>query len=352
MSRFISERFQTLCAYVPGEQPRDRSYIKLNTNESPYPPSPKVFDVIAKIDLSNLRLYGDPECRTLREAIAARYGLARENVCLGNGSDELLSFAFMAFCNPNVGVSYPDISYGFYSVFTELNGLPSETPSLGADFTIDITDYCTSSSTVVLANPNAPTGLCLSVGDIELIVKARPERVVVVDEAYIDFGGQSCVELTKRYDNLLVVQTFSKSRALAGARLGFALGDAALIADLEKLRYSINPYNVNTLTLSIGLAALSDQSYYDSCNAAIVQTREYVTKALRKLGFSVIDSKANFIFAKPPRLGGKALYEELKQRGILVRHFDRPRICDFVRITVGTPEQMETLIETIKELLA
>jgi histidinol-phosphate aminotransferase len=352
MSRFISESFRALSAYVPGEQPRDRRYIKLNTNESPYPPSPKVFTAIGETELSNLRLYGDPECRMLREAIAERFGLKRENVCLGNGSDELLSFVFTAFCDSNIGVSYPDISYGFYSVFAELNGLPTETPPLRGNFSVDLTDYCASGCTVVLANPNAPTGLCLSVVDIERIVKARPDRLVVVDEAYIDFGGESCAELVKRYDNLLVVQTFSKSRALAGARLGFALGDAALIADLEKLRYSINPYNVNALTLSLGLAAFSDQSYYDRCNGEIVQTREKMTNNLRELGFEATDSKANFIFAKPPKLGGKALYEGLRERGILVRHFDKPRICDYIRITVGTPKQMETLLETVKELMA
>ena len=351
MSRFLSERFEKLRAYTPGEQPRDFSYIKLNTNESPYPPAPKVVEAIGQRAIEDLRLYCDPECRYLREALAAHFDVTTANIVVGNGSDEILSFAFMAFCDKHIGVSYPDISYGFYPVFAELYGLAKTEHALRNDFTVNPEDYFNAGATIILANPNAPTGCCLPVMDIERIVRANPNNVVVVDEAYIDFGGESCIPLTKSYDNLIVVQTFSKSRSLAGARLGFAVGSAELVADLERLRYSTNPYNVNSLTLLAGTAALSQQDYYDIMNCKIVQNREYTGCELLKLGFELTDSKANFIFAKHPRLSGQALYQGLRARGILVRHFSRALISDYVRITIGTREQMETLINTLGEML-
>jgi len=351
MSRFISERFEKLNAYTPGEQPRDFSYIKLNTNESPYPPAPKVVEAIGQKELQELRLYSDPECRFLREALAAHYGVTPANVTVGNGSDELLSFAFMAFCDKRIGVSYPEISYGFYSVFADLYGLTTTELPLRDDFTVNPEDYFNLGTTIVLANPNAPTGCCLPVADIEHIVAANPNNVVIIDEAYIDFGGESCIPLTKSYDNLLVVQTYSKSRSLAGARLGYAVGSVELIADLEKLRYSTNPYNVNRLTLLVGTAALSQQEYYDNNNHQIILNREYTVKGLRNLGFVLTDSKANFIFAKHPKLSGQTLYQRLREQGILVRHFGKPLISDYVRITIGTEEQMKTLINTLRGML-
>ena len=351
MSRFLSKRFEKLKAYTPGEQPRDFNYIKLNTNESPYPPAPKLVEAIGQRELEDLRLYSDPECKYLREALAARFGVTPANVLVGNGSDEILSFAFMAFCDKNIGVSYPDISYGFYPVFAELYGLAKNEIPLWNDFTVKPEDYFNAGTTIVLANPNAPTGCCLSVSDIERIVSANPNNVVVIDEAYIDFGGESCIPLTKSYNNLLVAQTFSKSRSLAGARLGFAVGSTELIADLEKLRYSTNPYNVNRLTLIAGTAALDEQDYYDNNNQKIIQNREYVREELLKLGFDLTDSKANFIFAKHPRLSGQALYQGLRARGILVRHFNKPLISDYIRITIGTREQMEILINKLGEML-
>jgi len=351
MSRFLSERFEKLKAYVPGEQPRNMSYIKLNTNESPYPPAPQVVEALTAKELNDLRLYSDPECRLLRMALADYYAVSAENIMVGNGSDEILSFAFMAYCDKKEGVSYPDISYGFYPVYSDLYGISKCEIPLRDDFTICTEDYYNAGTTIVIANPNAPTGICLSIADIESIVKTNPNNVVLIDEAYIDFGGESCIPLTEKYDNLLVVQTYSKSRSLAGARLGYAIGNAELIADLDKLRCSTNPYNINRLTLLAGRAALTGQAYSDINNFEIIRTREYTTEKLKELGFKLTDSKANFIFARHQKLEGKDLYQGLRERGILVRHFDKPRITDFVRITVGTKEQMDTLLNTLKVVL-
>ncbi len=350
MSKFMSERFASLKAYVPGEQPRDKSYIKLNTNESPYPPAPQVIEAVNSREIEDLRLYSDPECKHLREALAKQYDVTPKNVTVGNGSDEILSFAFMAFCSR--GVSYPDISYGFYPVFADIHGIPKKEISLQEDFTISAEDYYNAGTAVVIANPNAPTGICLSAADVEKIVKSNPDNVVMIDEAYIDFGGESCIPLISKYDNLLIIQTYSKSRSLAGGRLGYAIGNEELIADLDKLRYSTNPYNVNRLTLAAGQAALEGQAYYDNNNREIICIREYTSNILLGLGFSMTESKANFIFAKHPKLNGKTLYKGLRDRGILVRHFDKPRIEDYVRISIGTREQMDTLLMTLKEMLA
>lgn len=351
MSRFLSDRFAQLEAYVPGEQPQDKSYVKLNTNESPFPPAPQVVEALDSKEINDLRLYSDPECKLLRVALAEFYKVAPENIIVGNGSDEILSFSFMAFCDKNTGVSYPDISYGFYPVYAELYGLQKKELPLRDDFTICASDYFNAETTIVIANPNAPTGICLSIEDLENIVKSNLNNVVVVDEAYIDFGGESCVPLIEKYDNLLVVQTYSKARSLAGARLGYAVGNRELIADLEKLRYSTNPYNVNRLTLLAGRAALAGQDYYDNNNNEIILNREYISDELKKLGFTLTNSKANFIFASHNKFTGKELYLGLKERGILVRHFDKPKISDYVRITIGTKDQMDLLLISLKEML-
>lgn len=351
MSRFLSERFAQLKAYVPGEQPQNKSYIKLNTNESPYPPAPQVVEALNTKEINDLRLYSDPECKLLRIALADYYKVDFENIMVGNGSDEILSFAFMAFCDVNTGVSYPYVSYGFYPVFAELYGIAKIEIPLRGDFSINAVDYFNAGTTIVIANPNAPTGVCLSLADIESIVKANPNNVVVIDEAYIDFGGESCIPLTAKYDNLLVVQTYSKSRSLAGARLGYAVGNRELIADLEKLRYSTNPYNVNRLTLLAGRAAIEGQAYYDNNNNGIIRNREHTSAKLNEMSFTLTDSKANFIFASHPMLTGKQLYQGLRERGILVRHFDKPKIADYVRITVGTKDQMDSLLISLKEML-
>ena len=351
MSRFLSQRFANLEEYVPGEQPQDMQYIKLNTNESPYPPAPGVVEAVTQNEIDRLRLYSDPDCRALREALAAQYGVSPANIICGNGSDEMLSFLFIAFCDAQTGVFYPDISYGFYSVFADIDKICAKEIPLREDFRVCADDYCGLNRTIVIANPNAPTGLCLSVEDIERIVKSNPDNVVVIDEAYIDFGGESVVPLTKKYDNLLVVQTFSKSRSLAGGRLGYAIGSEGLIADLNKIRNSTNPYNVNSLTKAVGLASLQEQDYYDNNCKEIIATREYTVQELKKLGFEMTDSKTNFLFARHPKLPGKQLYLDLKTRGILVRHFDKPRIADYNRITIGTRGQMDTLLNTLREMI-
>ena len=352
MSRFLSSKYLSLEAYTPGEQPRDMKYIKLNTNESPYPPSKKVLDAISSEEVLKLNLYSDPTCRGLKTAIAELYGVEYENVFVSNGSDDILNFSFMAFCEGDKrGVKFPEISYGFYSVYAELHGAYYKAIPLREDFSINIADYMGNDANVVIANPNAPTGIALTLDEVEQIVKANPDYLVLIDEAYVDFGGESAVALTKKYSNLLVVCTFSKSRSLAGARLGFAIANKEIIADLEKIKYSTNPYNINRLSLIAGEMAIFDNGYYmDNCKK-IIQTREYTQSKLRELGFEVTDSKANFIFAKSKKIGGKELYLKLKERGILVRHFDKEKIKDHNRITVGTKEEMDALLLAITEIL-
>ena len=350
MSRFLKDCYQPLEAYTPGEQPRDMVYIKLNTNESPYPPAPSVVELLQRTDFENLRLYSDPTCKGLKEKLAALYGLKPENIFVSNGSDDILNFLFMAFPGRK-GASFPDISYGFYSVYAELNGVPARKVPLKEDFSLDCTDYLNNDSLVVIANPNAPTGMTVSVPQIEAMLKANPDNVVVIDEAYVDFGGESCYKLIDQYENLVVVRTFSKSRCLAGGRLGFAMGPAPLIADLEKLKYSTNPYSINRLTLALGEATVEADAYYVDMCARIAETRTWTTAQLEAIGFTVLPSKANFIFAKAPQVDGDLLYRQLKSRGILVRHFTSPRIKDFIRITIGTDEQMQALLNTIQTIL-
>lgn len=351
MSRFLSERYASLAPYVPGEQPRDKKYIKLNTNESPYPPSPEVIKAVGREEMADLRLYSDPDCKILREKLAARYGVEPENVYLSNGSDDILSFAFMAYCADGGKAAFPSISYGFYKVFANLYGTDAMEIPLKADFSIDYRDYLNLDRTVIIANPNAPTGRTLSVSEIEEIVKSNADHVVVIDEAYVDFGAETCLPLIHRHDNLLIVRTYSKSRAMAGARLGFALASEGLIDDLNRLKFSTNPYNVNRLTLIAGAAAIDSDDYFmDNCRR-IAATREKTAKALTALGFAVIPSKANFLFAKHETMKGEAIYRLLKERGILVRHFSDPRICDYNRITVGSETEMETLVDTLTAIV-
>ena len=351
MSRFFSHRLDRLVPYTPGEQPRDMQYIKLNTNESPYPPSPSVIEAAAR-EAGRLQLYSDPTCRELTDKLAEVYGVAPEQVVLTNGSDEVLNFAFMAFADEEHPLVFPAITYGFYPVFAGLNRIPYEEIPLKADFSVDYRDYLhLGGKTIVIANPNAPTGLCLSPAEIEEILKTNPDGVVIIDEAYVDFGAESAVTLVDKYDNLLVTQTFSKSRSLAGARLGFGIGHKALIADLHTVRYSTNPYNVNRMTAAAGYAALCDNGYYMENCRTIMENRAYTTDALRALGFEVLPSLTNFVFAKSDRIGGEALYLELKRRGILVRHFTKAGIAEYNRITIGTREQMEAFIAAVKSIL-
>jgi len=348
MSRFFSKNFAALTPYTPGEQPQDKQYVKLNTNESPFPPSEKAQAAAAEAAAS-LQLYPDPTCRTIREQLGALYGLSADEVIVTNGSDEVLNFAFLAFCDN--GAIFPDITYGFYRVFADLYRIPCEEIPLKVDFTIDIADYKGRKETVFIANPNAPTGIPLTVAQIEEIVASNPDRVVVIDEAYVDFGGESCAPLVRKYDNLLVTGTFSKSRSMAGARLGFGFACPALIQDLETLRYSTNPYNINRMTMAAALGQLADEDETVRNCAAIVANREYTTAALTAMGFSVLPSKANFVFATHPHIGGKDLYRRLKEKGILVRHFDKPRLKEYNRITIGSRAQMDALLTAIKEIL-
>ena len=352
MSRYINKKYIKLEAYTPGEQPRDMQYIKLNTNESPFPPSDGVIRAVDTEQISMLNLYPDPTCATLKDAIAGLYGVERKNVFVSNGSDDILNFFFMAFCDESEHpVKFPSISYGFYQVYAELYGTDYRKIPLKSDFSIEIEDYFGNAANVVIANPNAPTGIALTRAEVESIVKANPDRVVLIDEAYVDFGAESSVELTKKHNNLLVVCTYSKSRSMAGARLGFAIGNEELIADLEKIKYSTNPYNINRITMVAGIAAIEDNEYYLSNCKKIEENRENIQRELIKLGFEVTDSKANFIFAKSDKIGGEELYLKLKKKGILVRHFSSPDICEYNRITVGTAEQMNILLQKIKEIL-
>ena len=349
MSRFLNQQYQSLEAYTPGEQPRDQQYIKLNTNESPYPPAPSVVEAMTAEQVELLRLYSDPTAKNLKEKLAGLYGVKPENVFVSNGSDEVLNFAFMAFGGG--GVVFPDISYGFYEVYAELYGINAEKIPLEADFSVDYQKYCGKNKMVVIANPNAPTGMTIPVWQIEEIVKTNPDAVVLIDEAYVDFGGETCLPLIAKYDNLLVTRTFSKSRCLAGGRLGYAFGSPAVIADLEKIKYSTNPYNINRLTLLLGEKTVEAEGYYQEKCREIEETRAWTTAQLKELGFTVLPSKANFIFVKTDKMDGGELYKTLKTRGILVRHFTNPRICQFNRVTIGTREQMQTFVNTVKEVL-
>ena len=350
MSRFFSSRFQSLVPYTPGEQPQERKYIKLNTNESPFPPSQGVMEAVRE-EVKQLQLYSDPESRKLTQSLAEYYGVSQNQVLVGNGSDELLNFAFMAYCDESNPALFPDITYGFYPVYAEVNHVPYIEIPLEDDLSVDPGAYLDRNGTVFLANPNAPTGLALKPAEIEMLLIARPDRMHVVDEAYVDFGAESVLPLIDRYSNLLVIQTFSKSRSMAGARLGFAIGEESLIRDLNTLKYSINPYNVNRMTSAAGIAALREDSYYRENAAVIAENRSWTADALRKLGFQVTDSRANFLFARPDCIGGRDYYLRLKERGILVRHFEKPRISDYVRITIGSREQMEALIRETEKLL-
>ena len=351
MSRYMNEEFLTLQRYTPGEQPRDKKYIKLNTNESPFPPSPEVIKAVNDEEVSNLCLYSDPQSKLIKKAIAQRYKISEEKVFVSNGSDEILNFAFMLY-GKGKGTLFPDISYGFYKVFGDLYHIDYTEIPLKDDFTIDADDYIGKDKFIVIANPNAPTGMTMEKDDIIRIIESNPDSVVLVDEAYVDFGGESCFDLVEKYDNLIVCQTFSKSRSLAGARLGFCFSNEQIINDLETIKYSTNPYNINRLSQLIGKVAMESDAYYKENCLKIIENREYTEKELKALGFEVLPSKANFLFAVHPDVDGEALYLKLKEKGILVRHFTKDRICQYNRITIGSIEQMKAFIDTVKIILS
>ena len=350
MSRFFSEKYSTLEPYAPGEQPKDAQYVKLNTNESPFPPSPRAVRAAAEA-AQRVQLYSDPECTALRAKLAEVCGLSSEELLITNGSDEILNFAFMAFCDESTPAAFPDITYGFYPVFAQINHVPYAEIPLRENFTVNVSDYFGLGRTIFLANPNAPTGIALRAAQIEEIVRANPDNVVVIDEAYVDFGAESCLPLVRKYDNLLVAQTFSKSRSLAGARLGFGAGNPALIRDLNTIKYSTNPYNVNSITAAMGIGVLEDEDYTRRNCAAIMDNRAYTVSSLKALGFSVTDSLSNFIFVRNERIGGEELYRKLRERGVLVRHFSKPAIRDYNRITIGSRRQMDLLLEAVSAIL-
>ena len=349
MSRFFSSRHAQLTAYTPGEQPKDAQYIKLNTNESPFPPTERLIEAVER-EASRLQLYSDPECRDLNKKAAEFFGVKESQLLMTNGSDEILNFAFMAFGDEEHPFAFPNLTYGFYPVFARLNRIPYKEIPLKENFEIDAADYENLGMNIVIANPNAPTGLLLGLDKIERILKTNKDNVVIIDEAYIDFGGESCLPLLDKYENLIITRTFSKSYSLAGARLGFGIASEALIADMNTVKYSTNPYNVNRMTMAAGIAALEESDYYKKNCEIIAENRAFTKNELEKLGFYVTDSKANFLFAKSDALDGESLYLELKKKGILVRHFSLPEIKDYNRITVGTKREMQALIRAIKEI--
>ncbi|MFC4274732.1 histidinol-phosphate transaminase [Achromobacter aloeverae] len=352
MSRFWSPVVAGLSPYVPGEQPKLRNLVKLNTNENPYGPSPKVLEAIRAACDDSLRLYPDPGAEQLRQAIGRRYGVEPAQVFVGNGSDEVLALAFQALLNHDAPLRFPDITYSFYPVYCGLYGIRQQTVPLTTDFRIDPADYLPGAGKgagpVILPNPNAPTGRALPLGDIERIVAANPDVVVVVDEAYIDFGGESAVPLVARHDNLLVIQTLSKSRSLAGLRVGYAIGSTALIEGLDRVKNSFNSYPIDRLALAGAVAAIEDDAYFQQTCAAVVRTRDALTADLHGFGFEVLPSAANFVFARHPGRDAAQLAAALRQEGIIVRHFRHPRIDQFLRISVGTDAECHSLVQALK----
>ncbi len=350
MSRYFSEKYNGLTPYVPGEQPRERTYIKLNTNELPFPPSP-LAQQLARKQAGDLSLYPDPDCLLLRQTAAEFYGIGKDQIMFTNGSDEALNFAFMAYCDEDTPIAFPDVTYSFYKVLCALNRITCEEIPVREDLSIDPEDYFGLKKTIIIANPNAPTGICLKKEVIEKIVASNPDNVVIIDEAYVDFGGASCIDLIDTYDNLLIIRTLSKSSALAGGRLGIAIGNEKLIADLNVLRNSLNPYTINRMTMMAAVGVYSDRSYLESCVERIKAIRQAASERLTELGFEVIPSSANFLFARNPKYDGNRLYQDLKEQGILVRHFDTQRLKDYVRISIGNEDDMQTLTDTIGKLL-
>jgi len=351
MSKYYSDLVSKLQPYVAGEQPQDQQYIKLNTNENPYPPSPVALDAMrAKLD-EGLRLYPDPEAGELKCELASYYNLQTENVFVGNGSDEVLALAFMAFFKKNKPILFPDITYSFYPVYCRLFEIDYKLIPLTDNFEIDVVAYEQVNGGIIFPNPNAPTGRTLGVEQIQKLLHRNSDSVVIIDEAYVDFGGDSAVQWLGDHPNLLVIQTFSKSRSLAGIRVGYALGNACLIDALERVKNSFNSYPLDRLAIAGAVAAIQDETYFQTCRERIITTRENTTSKLEGMGFKVLPSSANFLFAKHAHYPSEKLYLELKAKGILVRYFDKPRISGYMRITIGTDAQMSRFIEVLQTIL-
>lgn len=338
--------------YVPGEQPNEENMIKLNTNECPYPPAPGVAKLLNEFDADKLRLYPEPTCKVLVDAIAEYYDLSSDQVFVGVGSDDVLAMIFMTFFNDSKPILFPDITYSFYDVWADMLRIPYETKELDENFLIKVTDYYGENGGVIIANPNAPTGILLELSEIEDIVEHNRDVIVVVDEAYIDFGGVSALPLIQKYDNLLIVQTFSKSRSMAGMRIGYAMGNSKLIHYINDVKYSFNSYTMNQTALALGVEAVRDKDYFKETVAKVVKTREWTKKELKRLGFSFGDSMTNFIFATHETVPAKEIFEALKKEKIYVRHFSKERINNYLRISIGTQAEMETLIQFLESYLA
>ncbi len=346
------QNFRRVEPYVPGEQPKEEGIIKLNTNENPYPPAKEVFDVLKNYNGELERLYPDPTSDVLVSALADWYGVEKEQIFSGVGSDDVLAIAFMTFFNSKKPILFPDITYSFYEVWADLFQIPYERPALKEDFHIDPRDYDKENGGVIIANPNAPTSLCENLDFLRDILDHNQDVVVIVDEAYIDFGGQSALPLLKEYENLLVVQTFSKSRSMAGARIGFAIGSKSLIKAMNDVKYSFNSYTMNRLSLCMGVASLSNRNYFEQCVEKIVEVREWTSKELTKLGFTCLPSATNFLFVTRKDGMASELFAYLKTKKIYVRYFNKERINDYLRITIGTKEEMEQFICEVKQYIA
>lgn len=337
--------------YVPGEQSKDKDIVKINANENPYPPSPKAVEAMKSFDTSSLRFYPPADATPLKTAIAKYYGVEIENVFLGNGSDDVLALSFQAFFNSDKPIAYPDITYSFYPVWCDLLNIPYKTYPLGRDFRINAEDYKEENGGVVIPNPNAPTSICEGEEFIRTLLDYNQDSVVIIDEAYVDFGGYSSVGLTKEYDNLLVTGTFSKSRSLAGLRIGFAIGSKELIGVLEAVKNSYNSYTVDSLSIAAGIASINDDEYFKSTIKSVIETRQRVTDELKKLGFTVFDSKTNFLFVTHPDYSSKDIFEYLKTKKVFIRYFNLPRIDKYLRITVGTNEEMNAFLSELKNYI-
>ena len=346
------ENVRKVVPYVPGEQPKEKNLIKLNTNENPYPPSPKVEQTLRDMNIDCMRLYPDPTAHLLVKAIADFYHLEEEQFFVGVGSDDVLAMVFMTFFNSKKPILFPDITYSFYDVWADMLRIPYERIPLKEDFTIAPEDYFRENGGVIFPNPNAPTGVELPLAQIEKIIQANPDVIVVVDEAYVDFGAESALSLIDKYDNLLVVQTFSKSRGMAGMRIGYAMGNPVLIKYLNDVKYSFNSYTMDQTTIALGKAAVEDKEYFEATVNKVVETREWTKKELSRLGFTFGDSKANFIFASHKECPARELFAALRKANIIVRYFDKPRIDNYLRITIGTQEEMETLVKFLETYLS
>ena len=346
------DNLRTIEPYVPGEQPNLPDMVKLNTNENPYPPSPKVVETLKNFDCDSLRLYPDPNSQVLADALAKRYGLQSDQVFLGVGSDDVLAIAFMTFFNSKKPILFPDITYSFYDVWAELFQIPYERPALDDHFDLIPEDYYKENGGVVIANPNAPTGVLQSLDFLRDVIEHNRDVVVIIDEAYADFSGSSALELTKEYDNVLIVQTYSKSRSLAGMRIGYAMGNPELIRAMNDVRYSYNSYPMTRLSVALGAAALEDEAYFRETVAKVIETREWTKKELKRLGFSFRDSRTNFIFATHESVPAQTIFDVLREKHIFVRHFGQKRIENYLRISIGTQEEMERFIRETEQIIA